>query len=73
MQNGCEALLPVEPLSQLSLRKLGDSMVLAEKWHLALDIYLKCGHSTAGVMAAYGLACLRAGRYETGNNAICCR
>ncbi|XP_067639566.1 zinc finger FYVE domain-containing protein 26 homolog isoform X2 [Eurosta solidaginis] len=65
VQNGCESLIPPGPLNNHSLRKLGDSLVQAEKWDLAFEVHLKCGFSTAGVMAAHGLSCLRAGCFDT--------
>ncbi|XP_055857193.1 zinc finger FYVE domain-containing protein 26 homolog [Episyrphus balteatus] len=65
VQNGCEALIPAGPLNNQNLRKLADSLVQVEKWQLALEIHWKCGFPTAGVMAAHGLACLRAGSFET--------
>ncbi|XP_053948661.1 zinc finger FYVE domain-containing protein 26 homolog [Anastrepha ludens] len=65
VQNGCEALIPAGPLNNHSLRKLGDSLVQAEKWDLAFEVHLKCGFPTAGVMAAHGLSCLRAGCFDT--------
>lgn len=65
VKNGCEALLPLDPLNSKTLRKLRDSLVKAEKWALALDISLKCGLSPNGVKAAWGIACLRSGCYDT--------
>ncbi|XP_034669642.1 zinc finger FYVE domain-containing protein 26 homolog [Drosophila subobscura] len=64
VQQGCEALIPVGPLDNHNLRKLADALVEAEHWTLALEVHLKCGFATTGVMAAHGLACLRAGCYE---------
>lgn len=66
VQNGCESFIPVGPLKTHSIRKLADSLVQAEKWELALEVHLKYGFSTAGVMAAHGLSCLRAGCFDTG-------
>lgn len=66
VQNGCESLIPPDPLNNRGPRKLADSLVQAERWDLALEVHLKCGFSTAGVMAAHGLSCLRAGCYDTG-------
>ncbi|XP_075145264.1 zinc finger FYVE-type containing 26 spastizin [Haematobia irritans] len=63
VQNGCEYLIPPDPLN--NLWKLAESLVEAEKWELALEVHLKCGLSTAGVMAAHGMSCLRAGCFET--------
>lgn len=69
----CETLLPMESLNQSCeqlakvFRKLRDALVLAEKWNLALEVSLKQGFPTTGVMAAWGIACLRAGSFETGN------
>ncbi|XP_004529516.1 zinc finger FYVE domain-containing protein 26 homolog [Ceratitis capitata] len=65
VQNGCESLIPPGPLNNHSLRKLGDSLVQAEKWDLAFEVHLKCGFPTVGVMAAHGLSCLRAGCFDT--------
>lgn len=65
VQNGCETLIPAGSLYNHNLRKLADSLVQVEKWQLALEIHWKCGFPTAGVMAAHGLACLRAGCFET--------
>lgn len=65
VKNDCESLLLQEPMSSANLRKLRDALVLAEKWSLALELSLKCGFSTSGVMAAWGTTCLRAGCYET--------
>lgn len=62
VQNGCESLIPPD----LLLRKLADSLVQAERWDLALEVHLKWRYSTAGVMVAHGLSCLRAGCYDTG-------
>lgn len=63
VQNGCESLIPRDPLN---LRKLADSLLQAERWDLALEVHLKCGFPTAGVMAAHGLSCLKAGCFNTG-------
>ncbi|KXJ84046.1 hypothetical protein RP20_CCG022899 [Aedes albopictus] len=65
VKNDCESLLLQESMSSANLRKLRDALVLAEKWSLALELSLKCGFSTSGVMAAWGTTCLRAGCYET--------
>ncbi|KAL9889951.1 zinc finger FYVE-type containing 26 spastizin [Glossina fuscipes fuscipes] len=62
VQNGCESLIPRDPLN---LRKLADSLLQAERWDLALEVHLKCGFPTAGVMAAHGLSCLKAGCFDT--------
>lgn len=66
VRNGCEALLPMEELNTSSLRKLRDSLVVAEKWSLAVELSLKCGFPKSGIMAAWGIACLKAGCFETG-------
>lgn len=66
VQNGCEELIPSAPMNNQSLRRLNDSLVQIEKWSLALNVSLKCGFTTAGVMGAQGLSCLRAGCFETG-------
>lgn len=65
VQHGCEALLPMEPMNIHGLRKLRDSLVIGEKWDIALDLSFKCGYSSTGVMAAWGISCLRSGCYET--------
>ncbi|KAH8381950.1 hypothetical protein KR009_001129 [Drosophila setifemur] len=61
VQQGCESLIPA---GNYDLGKVADALVEAEHWALALEVHLKCGFSTTGVMAAHGLACLRAGCYE---------
>lgn len=66
VHHGCESLMPMEPPNSSSLRTLRDSLVLAEKWSLALELSLKCGFATTGVMAAWGIACIRAGCFDTG-------
>lgn len=66
VNSGCEALIPMEPSNAMSLRKLRDSLVVAEKWSLALEISLKCGFPRTGVLAAWGLACLKSGCFDTG-------
>lgn len=53
-----------------SLRALCDNLVLAEKWELAIGIALKCGLNKMGIMAAWGIACLKAGCFETGKFCI---
>uniref|UniRef100_A0A182PQ67 FYVE-type domain-containing protein n=1 Tax=Anopheles epiroticus TaxID=199890 RepID=A0A182PQ67_9DIPT len=67
VHDNCESLLLHTPsmANHGSLRKLRDALVKAEKWTLALELSLKCGFSLNGVMAAWGMACLRAGCYET--------
>ncbi|GBO99405.1 Zinc finger FYVE domain-containing protein 26 homolog [Eumeta japonica] len=37
VQNGCESLIPPDPLNTQGLRKLADSLVQAERWDLALE------------------------------------
>ncbi|XP_034484711.1 zinc finger FYVE domain-containing protein 26 homolog [Drosophila innubila] len=64
VQQGCESLIPAGPLNNHSLRQLADALVEAENWKLALEVHLKWGFATTGVMAAHGLACLRAGCYD---------
>ncbi|KAL5274517.1 ZFYVE26 family protein [Megaselia abdita] len=64
-QSGCEELIPSAPMNNQSLRKLNDSLVQIEKWSLALNVSLKCGFTTTGVMGAQGLSCLKAGCFET--------
>uniref|UniRef100_A0A182RQD1 FYVE-type domain-containing protein n=1 Tax=Anopheles funestus TaxID=62324 RepID=A0A182RQD1_ANOFN len=67
VHDNCESLLLHTPsmTNHGSLRKLRDALVKAEKWTLALELSLKCGFSLNGVMAAWGMACLRAGCYDT--------
>lgn len=67
VQDGCESLLPMESINETSLRKLCDSLVVAEKWSLAIDLSLKCGFSKNGIMAAWGIACLKSGCFTTGS------
>ncbi|XP_017083839.2 zinc finger FYVE domain-containing protein 26 homolog isoform X2 [Drosophila eugracilis] len=64
VQQGCESLIPTGQLNNHNLRKLADALVETEHWTLALEVHLKCGFATTGVMAAHGLACLRAGCYD---------
>ncbi|XP_058066985.1 zinc finger FYVE domain-containing protein 26 homolog [Anopheles bellator] len=70
VHDNCESLL-LHSQSQAaisshgSLRRLRDALVKAEKWPLALELSLKCGFSVSGVLAAWGMTCLRAGCYET--------
>ncbi|XP_013097242.2 zinc finger FYVE domain-containing protein 26 homolog [Stomoxys calcitrans] len=65
VQNGCESLIPPDPLNNHGLWKLAESLVEAERWDLALEVHLKCGLSTTGVIAAHGMSCLKAGCFET--------
>ncbi|XP_002000123.3 zinc finger FYVE domain-containing protein 26 homolog [Drosophila mojavensis] len=65
VQQGCESLIPAGPLNDHSVRQLGDALIEAEHWKLALDVHLKWGFATTGVMAAHGLASLRAGCYDS--------
>uniref|UniRef100_A0A182N240 FYVE-type domain-containing protein n=1 Tax=Anopheles dirus TaxID=7168 RepID=A0A182N240_9DIPT len=67
VHDNCESLLLHTPSmsNHGTLRKLRDALLKAEKWTLALELSLKCGFSLNGVMAAWGMACLRAGCYET--------
>ncbi|XP_053677148.1 zinc finger FYVE domain-containing protein 26 homolog [Anopheles nili] len=66
VHDNCESLLLHTPSmsNHSSLRRLRDALVKAEKWTLALELSLKCGFSLTGVMAAWGMTCLRAGCYE---------
>lgn len=70
VNSGCESLIPMELSNTASLRKLRDSLVVAEKWSLAIEISLKCGFPKTGVMAAWGLACLKAGCFDTGSCSV---
>ncbi|KAG4076849.1 hypothetical protein HA402_006559 [Bradysia odoriphaga] len=65
VHHGCESLMPPEPPNSSSFRTLRDSLILAEKWPLAFELSLKCGLSTTGVVAAWAIACLRAGCFDT--------
>ncbi|XP_037956827.1 zinc finger FYVE domain-containing protein 26 homolog isoform X2 [Teleopsis dalmanni] len=64
VQNGCESLISTGPFNNNSLCRLADSLVQVENWELALELHLKYGFSTAGVMAAHGLACLKTGCFD---------
>lgn len=66
VRNGCESLLPMDSINMDSLRTLRDNLVVNEKWLLAIDISLKCGLQKTGVMAAWGMALIKAGCFETG-------
>lgn len=56
----------MEPQTSAGFRTLRDSLVVAEKWSLALEVSLKCGFVTTGVMAAWGISCLKSGCFDTG-------
>lgn len=66
VENGCESLLPMESINVKSLRTLRDNLVVAEKFTLAIEISLKCGLEKTGIMAAWGIACIKSGNFETG-------
>lgn len=66
VQNSCESLLPMESFNTKSLRTLRDNLVKGEKFSLAIEISLKSGLELTGVMAAWGIACVKAGCFETG-------
>lgn len=66
VRHGCESLLPMESINMNSLRTLRDNLMVAEKWSLAIEISLKCGMQKTGIMAAWGIACIKAGCFETG-------
>lgn len=70
VQSGCESLLPMESINTFSLRKLRDALVVAEKWSLATELSLKCGFPKTGIMAAWGIACLKSGCFETGKRKL---
>lgn len=72
VRNGCESLLPMESIDSKSLRTLRDNLVLAEKFSLAIEISLKSGLELTGVMAAWGIASVKAGCFETGTNFSFC-
>lgn len=69
MRSGCESLLPMESINMKSLRTLRDNLVVAEKFGLAIEISLKSGLQKTGIMAAWGIACIKAGCFETGTEA----
>ncbi|XP_059471700.1 zinc finger FYVE domain-containing protein 26 isoform X2 [Neocloeon triangulifer] len=66
VKSGCANLLPVEPLplSGHALRHLRDRLLSAELWSLALEVSTKAGLDRTGVWAAWGKACLRAGKWQ---------
>lgn len=66
VRNSCESLLPMESINMKSLRTLRDNLVVAEKFSLAIEISLKSGLELVGVMAAWGIALIKAGCFETG-------
>lgn len=66
VQNGCESLLPMESIDMKSLRTLRDNLVVAEKFSLAIEISLKSGLQKTGIMAAWGIAWIKAGCFDTG-------
>lgn len=66
VRNGCESLLPMESINMKSLRTLRDNLVVAEKFALAIEISLKSGLEKTGIMAAWGIACIKAGCFKTG-------
>lgn len=66
VENGCESLLPMESINVNSLRTLRDNLVVAEKFALAIEISLKSGLEKTGIMAAWGIACIKSGKFETG-------
>lgn len=70
VRNSCESLLPMESINTKSLRTLRDNLVVAEKFSLAIEISLKSGLELTGVMAAWGIACVKAGCFETGTFSI---
>ncbi|XP_063709984.1 zinc finger FYVE domain-containing protein 26 homolog [Culicoides brevitarsis] len=65
VENKCESLMPMEPINLHSIRKLRDALIRAEQWRLALEISLKYNFSTLGVMASWGIICLKAGSFMT--------
>lgn len=56
----------MESINMKSLRTLRDSLVVAEKFGLAIEFSLKSGLQKTGIMAAWGIACIKAGCFETG-------
>lgn len=47
-----------------ALRHLRDRLLSAEQWSLALEVSTKSGLDRTGVWAAWGKACLKAGRWQ---------
>lgn len=67
VEHGCESLLPMESINAKSLRTLISNIVKAEKFALAIEISLKSGLEKTGIMAAWGIACIKSGNFDTGN------
>ncbi|XP_063235572.1 zinc finger FYVE domain-containing protein 26 isoform X2 [Bacillus rossius redtenbacheri] len=64
VEHGCTRLLPPEGLgSPGGLRKVRDRLVEEELWLPAIDVSTRTGLDRGGVWAAWGKACLRAGRW----------
>lgn len=65
-ERGCLNLLPPSSsgapyVDGIILRKLRDKLLMQEQWSFALDVSTKAGLENAGVFAAWGKSCLKAG------------
>lgn len=65
VENKCESLMPMESINVSSIRKLRDALIRAEQWQLALEVSTKYRFPTVGVMASWGIVCLKAGCFMT--------
>lgn len=65
VENKCECLMPMESINISSIRKLRDALIRAEQWQLALEVSTKYRFPTVGVMASWGIVCLKAGCFMT--------
>lgn len=65
VENKCESLMPMESININSIRKLRDTLIRAEQWQLALEVSTKYRFPTVGVMASWGIVCLKAGCFMT--------
>uniref|UniRef100_A0A336LL81 CSON013644 protein n=1 Tax=Culicoides sonorensis TaxID=179676 RepID=A0A336LL81_CULSO len=65
VENKCESLMPMESINVNSIRKLRDTLIRAEQWQLALEVSTKYRFPTVGVMASWGIVCLKAGCFMT--------
>lgn len=70
VENGCEALLPMESINMKSLRTLRDNLVVAEKFSLAIGISLKSGMQKTSILALWGINCIKGGCFDTGTDWI---
>lgn len=65
IESGYESLISTDPLNTCGMRKLADHLVQNQRWDLALNIHLKEGFPTTGLMTTFGMSCLKVGCYET--------